>query len=36
MIDVGTTVISFRYKDGDIIASDTSVTNGGMLKHKYF
>ena len=36
MVDVGTTVIAFKYKDGIMVAADTSVTYGGMLKHKHF
>ena len=36
MVDIGTTVIAFKYKDGIMIAADTSVTYGSMLKHKHF
>ena len=33
-VNVGTSVIAFKYKDGLIFAADTSITYGSMMKIK--
>ena len=36
MVDVGTSVFGLKYKDGVMVAADTSCTYGSMMKHKDF
>jgi 20S proteasome subunit beta 7 len=33
-VNVGSSVFAFKYKDGVMIAADTAISYGGMLKHK--
>ena len=33
-VNVGTSVFALKYKDGVMVAADTHVTYGGMMKHK--